>query len=295
MESVTERLTSAAERLKAFMDNARPDFVTDDRVIHWIGEMESALDALDNTPADDLGPDHSRPGNLRLRIKAIVRTVMDDAHWLRPPTRERLHAFATEPPTCLCQSGYVFTFDCFSSRAHQWTRDLDPLMSKPGLRFLEIGSFEGHSACWLLDNVLTDCTSALTCVDFFEGTAQDMFQQNIKRTGMTDKVTAIKGNSHIILPKLNRNQYDFIYVDASHDQVDVLEDAVLAWPLLKVNGLMTFDDYLIRDSPISRVLFGLRPDIGIDAFLTAYKGRYTIVHAGYQLTVRKTRPTEPRP
>jgi hypothetical protein len=32
--------------------------------------------------------------------------------------------------------------------------------------------------------------------------------------------------------------------DGSHRARDVLEDAVLSWPLLKVGGIMLFDDYL---------------------------------------------------
>ena len=37
---------------------------------------------------------------------------------------------------------------------------------------LEIGSFEGRSAIWLLENILTHSNSHLTCVDTFEGSME---------------------------------------------------------------------------------------------------------------------------
>lgn len=37
--------------------------------------------------------------------------------------------------------------------------------------------------------------------------------------------------------------FDLVYIDGSHMRVDVLVDAVLAWPLLQPGGLMVFDDY----------------------------------------------------
>jgi predicted O-methyltransferase YrrM len=38
--------------------------------------------------------------------------------------------------------------------------------------------------------------------------------------------------------------FDLIYVDGSHTAPDVLSDAVLAFQLLRVGGVMIFDDYL---------------------------------------------------
>jgi len=38
-------------------------------------------------------------------------------------------------------------------------------------------------------------------------------------------------------------EFDWIYVDGRHDYDGVLADFTAAWPLLKVNGYMVFDDY----------------------------------------------------
>ena len=39
------------------------------------------------------------------------------------------------------------------------------------------------------------------------------------------------------------NNFDLIYIDASHYAPDVLSDAVLAFKLLKPGGILIFDDY----------------------------------------------------
>ena len=73
--------------------------------------------------------------------------------------------FADSPP--LPHPRYRFTFDWVSPHAEEWKNDLAYLAGRPNIRGLEIGCFEGQSACWWLDNILTDTTSRLTCVDPF--------------------------------------------------------------------------------------------------------------------------------
>jgi predicted O-methyltransferase YrrM len=166
--------------------------------------------------------------------------------------------------------------------------------------FLEVGSFEGRSACWLLQNILTHESSRMTCIDLFaqersQGaydttgldssmmSTEDRFDYNIRQAGAFDRVEKLKGHSHEVLRSLPRASYDFIYIDGSHVGKDVLEDAVVAWPLLKAGGVLTFDDYLWRDEPDP-----LRcPQIGIDAFLRVYEGHYRVLHKGYQVTLEK--------
>ena len=48
-------------------------------------------------------------------------------------------------------------------------RLLDEFRGKPNLKFLEIGSFCGNSAAWTIENILTDKTSTLTCIDPWNG------------------------------------------------------------------------------------------------------------------------------
>jgi hypothetical protein len=58
-------------------------------------------------------------------------------------------------------SPYDFTVDWFSHNVPRWTEQLGAFAGRPDLRFLEIGSFEGRSAVWLLEHVLTHETARL--------------------------------------------------------------------------------------------------------------------------------------
>lgn len=84
-------------------------------------------------------------------------------------------------------------------------------------------------------------------------------------------LVAHKGPSNICLAKiLNQNflnYFDLIYIDGSHEAPDVLSDATLSFPLLKVGGVMIFDDYLWRSArggPLHS------PKLAVDAFLNIY-------------------------
>ncbi|MBD1862931.1 MULTISPECIES: class I SAM-dependent methyltransferase [Trichocoleus] len=191
---------------------------------------------------------------------------------------------------------YTFTSDWFSFNIPTWQVYLQQFVGQPNLTVLEIGSWEGRSTCWLLEDVLTHPSSTITCVDTFEGSfehqsydpdyiksLEDRFDFNIQQSGASERVKKIVGSSHRVLKSLPPNTYDFIYIDGSHLACDVLIDAVLSWPLVKVQGLLVFDDYDFR--------FPNQPNqntqIGIDAFVSSFSPKIEIIHKGHQLILRK--------
>jgi predicted O-methyltransferase YrrM len=186
----------------------------------------------------------------------------------------------------------VYTQDWFSYHIPLWKRLLADLVGKP-VRALEIGVFEGRSAVWLLDHVLTHPDASLTWVDTFRGGAdharmdltglEQRFRANTARFGT--KSTGHIGRSQDVLRGMTGAQFDFIYIDGSHEAADVLSDAVLSWPLLKPGGLLAFDDYDWRHFPEPERC----PALGIDGFLSAMRGRYDELHRGGQLWIRRTR------
>lgn len=285
-EQLTQAFIANWLELKRFLDNLHPGVVTDENTGRWFRAATDLLGwAFKGVPVD-LGPDRGQPDNLRMKYKIEVRGLLRRAYWLKEETRAALLAFADEPPPFIYRGKYRLVYDSFSSRVPQWERDLAHLAGQPDLQFLEVGSFEGHSACWMLDNILTEPTSGLTCVDPFRGSKEN-FEYNIAQTGASERVTRLTGYSHRVLPTLPSESFHFIYLDASHEQTHTLEDAVLAWRLLRRDGLLTFDDYLLKDSPLSQLSRYERPDIAIDAFLRVYEGRYEVRHRGYQVTIRK--------
>ena len=84
-------------------------------------------------------------------------------------------------------TNYTFTNDWFSEdNGEPVVREFDKFLScykdKP-CKFLEIGSYEGMSAIWMLDNVLTHQDSRLWCIDAWAewtGDAFSTFVNNIK-------------------------------------------------------------------------------------------------------------------
>lgn len=177
--------------------------------------------------------------------------------------------------------GYQFSQDWFTHNIPQWRYYLEHLAGLPGLRVLEVGSYEGMSACWMLDHWLTDAAAHITCIDLY---FQDRFDLNIARTGASAKVTRLQGNSLEILPTLEPNSYQAIYIDGCHLADHVKQEVTLAWPLLEVGGVMIFDDYELKDPKFP----GQDPKPAIDACLAEVNDRVELLHKSYQVIVRKT-------
>jgi predicted O-methyltransferase YrrM len=167
---------------------------------------------------------------------------------------------------------------------------LAALRGASNARLLEVGSFEGRSAIWFLDNVLTHPTATITCVDpFVAPGAEARFDHNIRVSGHAAKVAKIKGRSEVVLLDLKPASYDAIYIDGLHLAVNVLMDAALGWTLLKLGGVLIFDDYLWRpDRPA-----WARPQLAIDLFLSMVGTDAVVLHKARQVIVRKVgRPAD---
>ena len=196
------------------------------------------------------------------------------------------------------QHSFEFTVDFFSSNIQAW-KDTFVFEENTAYNFLEVGSLEGRATTWMMDNFLRHPDSRMTCIDTWEGSAEhpellktglyDRFLHNIEP--YRDKVAVYRGQSGAMLkhPDILAQKFDFIYIDAGHRARNVLEDAVLAFPLLNIHGALVFDDYLGGSEPHAHSIE--LPKAGIDAFLRFYAGSYKSFisfGSGYQLLVQKT-------
>lgn len=183
-----------------------------------------------------------------------------------------------------------FTTDWFSQHKPNWLRWLAEFKDKP-CNALEIGSFEGRSALWLCDAILTHPESRLTCVDAYNPSfspsiaatinqAKANFLHNTKSLREEGKITHFCMTSQEYLLNTPAS-FDLIYVDGCHKSSAVLTDAVLCWPKLRKQGLMIFDDYLWHNEPRG-------PKEAIDAFILCFEPALAIVEKGYQVCIRKT-------
>ena len=206
--------------------------------------------------------------------------------------REMHDLFIDSPP--LPHPKYRFTFDWVAPHAPAWEKDLAHLKDEPNVRGLEIGCFEGQSACWWLDNILTHPTSRLTCVDPFaipmDSTLlryfERYFDHNVAASGAGERVTKLVGSSQVILRTLPPAHFDFVYVDGSHRVGDVLQDAVLAWTVLRPGGTAMFDDYDLVDD-VAEGLFARAPGRALDAFVAILGKNVSVVRSDWQLILRK--------
>jgi predicted O-methyltransferase YrrM len=166
---------------------------------------------------------------------------------------------------------------------------------------LEIGSHEGRSSCWMLENMLTD-TGTMTCIDPFadrpvtafsydsipeDRSIENLFRANtaeVRKPGQTLEVVANMSFHALAQLIVDKRQYDFIYVDGSHNADDALADAVMCFGLLRPGGVMLFDDYLWEDG-VSAYLS--RPKQSIDAFVNMFYHRLKLGLVNYQLAIVK--------
>jgi SAM-dependent methyltransferase len=187
----------------------------------------------------------------------------------------------------------TFSVKWFAPNVRRW----EPIISgHEGLsRILEIGSFEGLSACYFLWR-LPDST--VTCIDTFTGSPEDavygyggedleaVFDRNVALLDAT-RVRKLKGPSRARLSELldEESTFDLVYVDGSHLALDVLVDAALSWQVLAPGGVLIFDDYdwaMLGDDRL------LRPGPAVDAFLELVKEHALVLQRRGQVIVRKT-------
>jgi len=195
---------------------------------------------------------------------------------------------------------YEFTQPWFETDNRELWDSTLPVRYPDGIgRVLEVGSFEGASACYLLEHGARQ----IVCVDTWEGADEhpypsiDMgdvyqrFTQNIAeaqlRTGGRVSVVrwaSLRALSAMILS--GEEQFDFAYIDGQHTAAAALTDGLLAFELLRPGGWMYFDDYnwfnmLYPGDPEKT------PHLGVDAFCSVHATRIEAVDTGNQMHVRK--------
>ena len=99
------------------------------------------------------------------------------------------------------------------------------------------------------------------------------------------RITKFKGTSYQYFNNnFESEKFDLIYIDGSHHSDDVMLDAIRAFQMLKVNGLIIFDDYFwnyysrIQDNASG----------AINSFVRLKRNQLEVICFDYQLILRKT-------
>lgn len=209
----------------------------------------------------------------------------------------------TEP-----QSKYKFTRDWFSANNAQplFKAIFEKILAKTSSpKVLEIGTYEGRSAIFTLENLPN---SELHCVDTFEGSnvhtneeregVWDRFMHNCAEFIKEGRLNVHRGDSKFVLADLLvseglREFFDMIYVDGDHSASGVMHDLVQSWMLLKSGGFLICDDYIwevsikIDNTPSPVPLLHQMPFGAITFFMQMYWGQFEIVYMSHQFALRK--------
>lgn len=167
---------------------------------------------------------------------------------------------------------------------------------KPTEKFTcaEIGCFEGVGSVLIQNYLCNHGESRLICIDpwddvhckkgdkrmsFWDHACRGQAARFKANTKDYDKIVPMQGYSDEVIPKLEDESLDFVYVDGDHSPQQVYVDAVNIFPKMKSGSVILFDDYLWN-------MHGMVTKEGIDKFLTEYASKCTIILNAYQLAVR---------
>jgi predicted O-methyltransferase YrrM len=197
-------------------------------------------------------------------------------------------------PNTVFSPGWAgFTSDWFSHRIPAWRKHLLPIYQTRETHWLEIGSHEGRSAIWTMDNVLKHPRSHITCVDpWMKDEFEGRFDSNIAAAmehlrRSQGFVVKRKGFSDRVMRTMDYATVDVAYIDGDHQGKSALADAVHAWPLIKTGGHLIFDDYKWNFSTEAERKAKLPARHGIDAFLKLWASELKVVHHDYQVIIQK--------
>lgn len=185
---------------------------------------------------------------------------------------------------------YIFTNDWFDRNinismkyalTHVSQLDHPPII-------LEIGSHEGKSACWMLDNLCTHPDAKFIAIDPYFTTDKtspvtentyEYFKNNISCNYNAHKLTHYMDISFNILEQLkDRRDFDIIYIDGSHLEEDVCNDLEGSDVILRSGGIIILDDV------------GFEYNGGIANAITKFLSKhdnYSIVLKEYQVIIQK--------
>tara|TARA_B110000090_G_scaffold6479_1_gene6731 strand:- start:41 stop:757 length:717 start_codon:yes stop_codon:yes gene_type:complete len=187
-----------------------------------------------------------------------------------------------------------YTFDFFSQNTFDWINILDKFKKKD-FNYLEIGSFEGNSALFILNYFQTN---SVFCVDpwiqlnkdngsnegYEDISIRDIeknFDQNLKPHEGRFKKKKMRSE---VFFRENVLEFDVIYVDGSHFAEDVLKDCRSSWVNLKKNGILILDDFFWKNyDKIEN-----NPAYAINIFLKEINNAYKIICLSkFQLFIKK--------
>ena len=174
-----------------------------------------------------------------------------------------------------------------------WEKVITP--ADTPIKYLELGVHYGMNLWEIADTYCkhpdTEMHAIDPWVDYEEyveyvGDQDKIYKQFLKNLDnaspeVKNKLKIHRGFSRDIIPTLEDDTFDIIFVDGNHEAEWALEDAVLSWRKLQSGGWMILDDY----GPVP-----VNPTAGLQAFANGYRNVIDIdkscIHDG-QMFIKK--------
>lgn len=165
-----------------------------------------------------------------------------------------------------------------------------PKDSDKKFNYLEIGCYEGLSSFYMVSEYKNINAYFIDLWDMPNENSKSLtnnfqvvekkFDENL----LNYRFTKIKGDSVISMRNIFRQKinFDFIYIDGSHNGEDILSDSIDAFKILKPGGLIFFDDFLQFEKDRQ-----IQSYSGIEKFLELYKNYIEIVYFQNNLVIKK--------
>jgi predicted O-methyltransferase YrrM len=152
------------------------------------------------------------------------------------------------------------------------------------LTYLELGSREGMSLLWCLDNL--NIRKAI-CVDTWANEKWERnFHSNLKQHEQHQRVVVSKKDATKFCIENNvPHTIDLVYIDADHLATSVLVQAALCFRMLKRGGVMIIDDYGWTGGKQNGGK--LPPKVGVDCFMTTFIEEYDLLIKNWQVVIKK--------
>lgn len=142
-----------------------------------------------------------------------------------------------------------------------------------GSTFVEVGSWKGKSSAFMAVEIINSKKDIkFYCVDTWEGSVEhvgfdclpnlyDIFIGNMKP--LEGHYTPLRMPSLEAAAKFEDSSLDFVYIDASHEYEDVIEDIKYWMPKIKQGGIISGHDYG-NFFGVTRAVDELIPDANVD-------------------------------
>ena len=140
--------------------------------------------------------------------------------------------------------------------------DLAVQRAHDGAIFVEIGCWMGRSTAYLAQQILDSGKKiTLYAVDMWQGSEEEvhqnrireieqdgqtpmgMFLRNMEECHVASVITPVRMNSHVAAREFQKGSVDFVFIDASHEYLDVCRDIDDWLPKVKPNGIIAGDDF----------------------------------------------------